>query len=126
VYTLQNKMPVVAIQNKGGAFITPNIKSVSSAAEVTIPEDTRVSITDTQSKDGYPISGFTWLLVYKEQQYQNRTREQAKEIIHLIRWMLSEGQNVTEPLGYSPLSKAAAEKARGQLKLVTFGGISLI
>ena len=34
-----------------------------------MPDDTRVSLTDTDAADGYPISGFTWLILYKEQNY---------------------------------------------------------
>ncbi|MCK7469872.1 MAG: hypothetical protein MZU95_03005 [Desulfomicrobium escambiense] len=58
-------MPYAEIRNKSRVFVKPTIASVSLAADVVMPADTRVSITDTDAKEGYPISGFTWLVLYK-------------------------------------------------------------
>src|SRR6202008_4214946 len=59
-YALQNKMTFASIQNKSGDFITPSVESTSAAGNVQIPDDAKVSLTNTDAKDGYPISGFTW------------------------------------------------------------------
>jgi len=56
-------MPAGLIKNKAGNFIEPSLQSVSAAANVDLPDDTRVSITNTDAADGYPISGFTWLIL---------------------------------------------------------------
>ncbi|MBI5375064.1 MAG: phosphate ABC transporter substrate-binding protein PstS [Candidatus Schekmanbacteria bacterium] len=126
IYTRQNKMPAANVKNKVGVFITPSLESTSAAANVTIPDDTRVSITDTDAKDGYPISGFTWILVYREQNYSSRQLKKADDVAKLLWWIAHEGQNYTKPLDYSPLPKAAAEKAEKAIKGITYNGNSLI
>ena len=81
IYALQNKMPVGLLQNKSGKYVEASIKSVTAAANVNIPADARVSITNTDAPDGYPISSFTWILLYKEQNYDNRPEDKAKEVV---------------------------------------------
>lgn len=121
IYALQNKMSAGSVQNKKGNFITPSLKSISAAANVTIPEDTRISITDTDADDGYPISSFTWILVYQNQNYGGRSEEKAREVIKLIWWMIHEGQLNNEALSYGTLSPEAVKKSETILKSVTFG-----
>ena len=65
-YALQNKLGYADVKNKAGKFITPTIDSASaSAAGVTLPADYRASITDAPGDTAYPISTFTYLLLYK-------------------------------------------------------------
>ena len=66
-YAVQNKMPFASIQNKGGKFIAPTIAATTLASNVAIPADTKVSVTNTDNPEGYPIASFTWALIYKEQ-----------------------------------------------------------
>ncbi len=69
-YAIQNSMAYAKMQNKSGNFITPSIASVTAAANIQIPPDSKVSLTNiTEAADGYPISGFSWVLIYKEQKY---------------------------------------------------------
>ncbi len=82
IYALQNKMPVGLLQNKKGKYVPASIKSVTAAANVTIPADARVSITNTDAPDGYPISSFTWILLYKEQNYDNRAEAKQKQSLN--------------------------------------------
>src|SRR5262249_46335304 len=69
-YAAQNKMTVASIKNKAGQFVTPSLESTTAAgagAFQKMPEDFRVSIVDAEGEKAYPISGFTYLLVYGEQ-----------------------------------------------------------
>ena len=122
VYALQNLMPVASIRNKKGRFVQPGIASTSFAATVPLPEDTRVSLTNTDAPEGYPISSFTWILVYQEQAYKRRSIEKADELGKLLWWMTHEGQRYAEPLHYAPLSAAAVTKAEGIIRLITYNG----
>jgi phosphate transport system substrate-binding protein len=122
IYALQNKMPYGAIQNKKGKFITPTLQATSMAANITLPDDMRVSLTDTSAADGYPISGFTWILVYKEQKYGDRTEAKARSLAKLLDWMTHEGQKYAEPMHYAPLSKSAQDKADKLIKSITYDG----
>jgi phosphate transport system substrate-binding protein len=126
IYALQNKMPVGVLKNKSGKFIEANIKSVTSAANQAIPADARVSITNTDAPDGYPISSFTWILLYKEQNYDNRPEDKAKEVVKLVWWMTHEGQQFAAPLMYAPLPKEALKVVEANLKSIVFSGKSLL
>jgi phosphate transport system substrate-binding protein len=125
VYTLQNDMPVGMVQNKAGNFIEPNIASVSLAAETGLPEDTRVSITDTDVEQGYPISGFTWLIFYRDQDYGGRPVEKGEELVKLVWWLTHEGQEFAEPLHYAPLPEEAIRKAEAILASVVHGDLNI-
>jgi phosphate transport system substrate-binding protein len=120
IYALQNKMPYGMMKNKKGNFVTPTIASTSLAADTHLPDDMKVSLTDTDAPEGYPISGFTWILVYKDQSYGDRTEEKANELVKLLWWMTHEGQKYTEPLEYAPLSKKAVEKAEKLIKSISY------
>jgi len=125
-YAFQNKLPIGKVQNSSGSFIAPSIESVSVAADTKMPDDTRISITNTAAKNGYPIAGFTWILVYAEQNYEGRSAAKAQETSKLLWWMIHEGQQYTKPLDYSPLSKSALLKAENVLKTMTYNGKKLL
>ncbi len=122
IYALSNKMPYADVQNKAGNFITPSIESVSLAADTKLPDDMRVSLTNTSAKYGYPISGFTWILVYKDLKEGGLTKEKAKALVKLLWWMVHEGQKYTEKLHYAPLSRKAVKKAERLIKSITYEG----
>jgi phosphate transport system substrate-binding protein len=126
IYALQNKMPVASIKNKSGIFVKPTIKSTSLAANIALPADTRVSITDTPAKEGYPIAGFTWIIIYKEQNYGNKPKAKAEAVLKMLWWMIHEGQDIAEPLQYAPLPKDAVIKAEALLKSATYGGVKIL
>jgi phosphate transport system substrate-binding protein len=120
IYALQNKMPYGAVKNKKGKFVTATIDSTSLAADTNLSDDMKVSLTDTDAPDGYPIGGFTWILVYKEQNYGGRSEEKAKELVRLLWWVTHEGQKYAEPLHYAPLSKKAVEKAEKLIRSISY------
>jgi phosphate transport system substrate-binding protein len=126
IYAVQNKMSYADVKNKSGVFIKPSMKSVTAAAGMAIPDDTRVSIVDTAAKDGYPISGFTWLVFYKEQKYSGRSKEKASDLVNLLGWILHEGQQLAEGLDYAPLNVDAVKKAEIVLKSTTYEGVAIV
>jgi phosphate transport system substrate-binding protein len=126
IYALQNNMSMASLQNKKGNFVMPSLKSTNGAANVTIPEDTRVSLTNSDADDAYPISSFTWILLYKDQNYNNKTEAKAKEVVKLVWWMIHDGQQYAEPLSYAKLSPAAVKISEAILKSITFGDKKLL
>ena len=126
IYALQNKMDYAKIQNKKGKYILPSIASVTSAGNVKMPDDAKIFITDTDAADGYPIAGFTWVLIYKEQNYNSRSKDRATKLLKLLWWNIHEGQAFTQPLNYSPLSKEALKVAEKILKSATFDGKAIL
>jgi len=126
IYAVQNGMAYGSVQNKAGAFMKPSLASTSAAFKVAIPDDTRVSVTNTDAPDGYPISTFTWLLLYKEQSYDKRAQAKAEAAVKMTWWMIHEGQKYAEALTYAPLPDAAVKKAEAVLKSITWNGSPIL
>jgi phosphate transport system substrate-binding protein len=122
IYAVSNNMPVANIKNRSGKFVAPSIASVSLAADMALPEHTRVSITDTDAEDGYPISGFTWIIFYREQKYDGRSMDKARGLMDLVWWVTHDGQELAEPLHYAPLPAEAVKKAEAVIKSTQYGG----
>ena len=100
IYALQNKIPFGAVQNAAGEFVKGSTDSVTKAAAgVTIPPDFRVSITNAPGAGAYPISSFTWLLLYQEP----TDKASGKAMVDFMHWALTDGQKFAPDLGYAPL-----------------------
>ncbi|HXS36073.1 MAG TPA: phosphate ABC transporter substrate-binding protein PstS [Flavipsychrobacter sp.] len=125
-YAIQNKLAYASIENKSHKFITPTVKSTSSAANINIPADGKVSLTNTDAADGYPISGFSWVIIYKEQNYNNRSADRTKAMLKLLWWMIHDGQKYSSDLNYAPLPKAAITVGERILKSATYNGKAIL
>lgn len=122
-YAFSLNIPVAILKNSAGNYIKPSLESISAAASSEIPADTRIMLTNSRANNAYPISAFTWIIIYKEQSYDGRKIEQAQELIKLLNWMLDEkAQNLTTKVHYAPLPLKARENARAILKTITFEG----
>ena len=121
IYAEQNKLPHGAVKNKDGNFVKATLDSVSKAAggaAAAMPEDLRVSITDAPGHDSYPISAFTYWLVYKEQQ----DLAKAKAMLEFMWWALHEGGAYARELQYATLPPEVLAKAEAKLRSVTYQG----
>jgi len=121
-YAIQNKMAFGKLQNKNGNFITPSVASTSAAGNIQLPTDAKVSLTNTEAADGYPISGFTWVLIYKEQKYNDRSKDKATDLVKLLWWNIHGGQKYCEGLNYASLSPSALTVAENILRSATYDG----
>jgi len=119
-YAQKKGIRTAQIRNRAGRFIKPNTDSVSSAANINLPDDCRMMITDTAASDGYPISSFTYILVFREQAYGNRSREKADALVHFLEWIVDGGQVFAKSLDFSPLPKNATMKALRAVKSITY------
>ncbi len=126
-YAFAMKIQTAQLQNSAGNYVSPTIETVSAAAQGEIPTDTRIMLTNSSDPNSYPISGFTWIILYKEQNYNNRTKEQALATVKMLDWLVSEeAQGEAEKVHYSPLPASAVEKAKTILRGVTFDGQPLL
>lgn len=126
-YAFAQKIAYAKIQNQDGEFVAPSSASISAAASGNIPSDTRTSITNSAAKGAYPISTFTWMIIYKEQNYSDRSKEQAMATLDLIQYILSdEAQKITAFVHYAPLPTKAKEISLDNLKTVTYNGEAIL
>jgi len=114
IYALQNKISFGPVQNMAGDFVKASVESVTAAAaEATgkMPPDFRVSITNAPGKNVYPISSFTWLLLYESP----KDKTQGKAMVDFVKWALTDGQKFAPMLGYAPLPDAVVKLEMDQL-----------
>ena len=108
IYALQNKITYGDVQNAAGEFVKASVQSVTAAAVEAakqMPPDFRVSITNAPGKGVYPISSFTWLLLYENP----KDKAQAKTMVEFVKWALTDGQKYCAQLGYGPLPDAVVK-----------------
>jgi len=118
-YAVKNNLPYAALKNKAGVFVDASLESVSAAAAAAaknMPEDLRVSITDADGKGSYPISGFTWLLVYEHM----KDKQKGEALVKFLHWAMSEGQAYAKDLLYAPLPKEVVKRCESKIKQIKF------
>jgi phosphate transport system substrate-binding protein len=125
-YAIQNKMAYADVQNKSGKFITPTLETTTLSSNVELPANAEVSLTNTDNPKGYPITSFTWALIYKEQKYGDRSADRAKQVLKLLWYNIHDGQKNCAPLNYAPLSKSAVKVAEKILKSATYEGKAIL
>lgn len=122
-YALALNISSASLQNSSGNFIVANNKSISASADVDMPNDTRVVITNSPNPEAYPISTFTWIITYKEQSYNNRNDSQAKALVGLLKYITGkDGQDIAVKTHYAALPETAQEKTAAIINSITFGG----
>ena len=102
IYALQNKIAYGSVLNAAGEYVKASVQAVTAAAAAgaaNMPADFRVSITNAPGKGAYPISSFTWLLLYEDA----KDKAQSKAMVDFVKWALSDGQKYCADLGYAPL-----------------------
>jgi phosphate transport system substrate-binding protein len=109
IFAIQNKIAYGKVKNSAGVFLEANLAGVTAAAAKaakTMPDDFRVSITNADGNDAFPISTFTYLLI--PEKIPDAGKKQA--ITDFLKWMLTDGQGLTEALDYAKLPKPVVDK----------------
>ena len=115
IYAVQNNLPYGLVKNASGAFVKATLEGVSAAAAgASIPDDFRVSITNAPGAAAYPISSFTWLLIPAK--IDDAAKRDA--IKGFLTWMVTSGQQFTEPLSYAKLPKEVVAREQKAIALV--------
>lgn len=121
-YAKQNRLAYAAVQNASGEFVLPSIESITAAAAgimTTLPENTdyRVSIVNAPGAGAYPISSFTWILIYKNQP----DADKGKKLVDFLRWALREGDASAAALDYAPLPTEMDARLEQRLETISIG-----
>ena len=124
-YANQNRLPVAAVKNAAGTFVAPSTESITAAAAGAVERlppttDFRVSIVNAPGANAYPISSFTWLIVYQNQPDATK----GKKLVDFMRWALTEGQSSAAGLDYAPLPASLGSKLTERLSTIQVGTAS--
>jgi phosphate transport system substrate-binding protein len=117
IYALQTKLTFGTVQNPNGEFVKASPASVTAAAAgaaANMPADFRVSITNAPGAGAYPISSFTWLLLFEDP----TDKAQSKVMVDFLKWALADGQALATELGYAPLPADVVKMELAQLEKV--------
>jgi phosphate transport system substrate-binding protein len=118
-YAIQNNLDYAIVKNKDGSYVKPTIESITAAIEdkaKNIPDDYRVSIVNAGGKNSYPISGFTWILVYQKQKDPVR----GEKLVKFLKWALTDGQKYCAELHYAPLPKNLVDKVLKTIETIEY------
>ena len=124
-YAKENNLTIAYVKNKAGKYIQPSINSIIQASDTYISDDARVNITNTDAGNGYPISAFTWIIIYENQFYKKRKQKQAEGLVDFLTWMITDAQHYMEKYNYAPLSKTAQKKAAALIQKIHYNETKL-
>lgn len=125
-YAFAQGIKYASVKNPHGEIVRPNAETISLAAQGEIPADTRTTITNSEAEGAYPISCFTWIVVYTDQNYSDRSMAQAQATADLLGYMLSdEAQGRAAAVHYAPLPKPVVEQSRKNIEALNYGGHKL-
>jgi phosphate transport system substrate-binding protein len=124
-YAIENDLSYMLLQNAEGNWIAPSLESTTaSTAGITLPDDMKLMLTNTDAVNGYPICGFTWVLAYVNQ------TDEAKglALVDYLWWAIHEGQEdqYSAALHYARLSDDAVTKAEALIESIKYNGGSLL
>ena len=110
-YAMQNKMNYALLQNREGDFVTPSIESFQAAASNADWQNTpgfAVVLTNQPGKDSWPITGASFILIYKEQ----KDFILARSMLEFFNWCYIHGNETARTLYYVPLPGNVTELVR--------------
>ena len=122
-YARQNKLPIAQVKNKSGKFIEPKPESITAAAAgVEVGDTLTASLADPAGEAAYPISSFTYLLVYEDA----KDKAKGQAIAKFLWWALHDGQKHAAELDYAPLPEALIKKTEERIKSLRSGNEKLL
>jgi phosphate transport system substrate-binding protein len=126
-YALKNNIPFATLQNKAGNFVVPSLDSVKAAADLpSYPADLRFNLTNTDAAQGYPITGTTWVIVYKDLSKVLKSQDRATALVDFLWWAIHEGQDDTAPLFYGSVPASLLAQDEAAVKSLNWAGTALL
>ncbi|HEX9128727.1 MAG TPA: phosphate ABC transporter substrate-binding protein PstS [Gemmatimonadaceae bacterium] len=122
-YAKQNNLPAALVRNKAGQYVAASVPAVTAAAAgvaQSLPANTdyRISIVDAPGAQSYPISSFTWLLVYQHQ----KDAVKGKKLVDFLNWAMTEGERSAPTLDYAPLPTEMVTTVKAKIATIDLAG----
>jgi phosphate transport system substrate-binding protein len=122
-YALQNGFTYAAVKNTHGAFITPTLQAATAAAQgIKIPSDLTINTINSPNATAYPITGETFVILYKDMCKAGRTSAAASGVKKFLTYGLGAGQQIEQQLDYASLPAALLAKDQAQLNMLVCNG----
>jgi phosphate transport system substrate-binding protein len=125
-HSRQEGLAVAAVQNRAGNFVAPSPASIAASVASDPPADMRAMLTEAKAATAYPICGFSYLIVYREQAYGQRNHPGALALARFLWWAVHEGQRYNESLLYAPLPPSVVAVGEAAIRSLRYAGQPLI
>jgi phosphate transport system substrate-binding protein len=119
-YAKQNNIKSALLKNAAGMFVEPSVKGASDAgagAAANMSADLKAVFVNAPGDTSYPIAGFSWIIVFKAQ----KDKVKGQELVDLLKYVATTGQQYAEPLFYAPLPKAVQDLDQKAISTITVG-----
>ena len=131
IYAVSNHLGIGAVENQAGNFIVPTLQTIlwaaSNATGTPNPADLRLHIVNAAGAQSYPISTYTYLLVYKDMSANpSMTLDKAKALAHFLWWAIHDGQKYSTALIYVPLPANVVAADEQLLLTLNYQGTPLL
>jgi phosphate transport system substrate-binding protein len=116
-YAVETGLPYASIKNQAGTYVEPTLDSITAAAASfagKIPDDMRTFLVNASGPSSYPLSGFTYILVYRDQEDATK----GKALAEFLWWGTHDGQAYGPPLHYAKLPPEVVTRIEHQLKSI--------
>ena len=126
-FALENNLPFALMKNKDGQFVKATPEGVSAAGEGALKamdKGLAVPIWNQAGAQAYPISGFTYLIIYRDLAYL-KDKEKAQAVVDFLYWATHDGEKLAAELKYAPLSDGVQKKVAEALSAAAFDGAPL-
>ncbi len=120
-YAVQNKLPYGSVQNKANQYVMPTTEAVQSAMAdfgTNMGDKLAISIANAPGQNSWPISTYTYLLLYLDQQ----DCAKAQKLVAFDKWAESDGEKDAKDLLYIPLPDAVKSQVLAKLGKITCQG----
>ena len=115
-YSHGSLLPFAEIRNQAGNYTTPSTESITAAAaqkpHITA---TDFSIVNQSGASSYPITGYSWALIYTHQPSQTT----GQKLVTMLDWLTHSGQAYAAATNYVPLPPQIQQLAHTMLQQVT-------
>jgi phosphate transport system substrate-binding protein len=129
-YAEANKITFGSVKNTAGKFVKASAAAVSAAGDAAAAKMSgNILVADIWNQAGdaaYPISAFTYIIVYKDLATVKLDPSQGRALGEFLWWATHEGQTIAPTLGYAPLSKNVQAKVETALQTITVGGEKVV
>lgn len=124
-YAFSNKLNAAAIENAAGKFLVPTIADITAAAaaySTQIQANPTFTITNAPGATSYPISTYTYLLVWQNQTNQ----QQGYDAAHFFWWVVNQGQAFGPSLYYPTLPASVVSIDQSLIAKINYNGVPFI
>lgn len=122
-YAKDNNIKSAVMKNASGKFVEPSSAGASAAgagAAANMPADLKAVFVNAPGDESYPISGFSWIIVFKNQ----KDAAKGKELVDMLKYLVTDGQQYSEALYYAPLPQAVRDLDMKAIDSISYPGKS--